>query len=165
MGYRTFKAEIYHGNSDNRQCEQCRQAPLTIHCIFQTCRGFLEWAKNKWSNIYTYTHIYCSKKNRWSCQQYKHRWLLKIANNHPAKQPFLAMQAARSELSLSSLSLQATIIWDPDTVVTRSEDFQESWSPSLNVFAQFHPPDLLRIIALLKITHMEQLVGPEMSWM
>lgn len=65
-------------NSDNRQCEQCRQAPLTIHSIFETCWGFLERAKNKWRNaaIYTHTHIYyCSINNRWSCQQCKHRWL------------------------------------------------------------------------------------------
>lgn len=69
MSYKPFKAEIQHGNSDNHQCEQCRQAPLTIHSIFQTCRGFLERAKNKPRNaaIYTYTQrytYYCSKKEQ-----------------------------------------------------------------------------------------------------
>lgn len=121
MSYKPFKAEIYHGNSDNRQCEQCRQAPLTIHNIFQTCWGFFERAKNKCRSAATHTHTYycCSKKNRWSCQQCKHKWLLKTANKCPAKQPFLAIQAAYSELSLSSPSLQAIIIWDPDSLSWR----------------------------------------------
>lgn len=156
-------------NSDNRQCKQCRQAPLRIHNIFQTCRGFLERAKNKCRNaaIHTHTHIYIIVQKITggpaSSVNTDDSWK-QLANTQLDSPSSHGSSTFRALPEFSqSISHNHQGSWLP--VMTRPEDFQAFWSPSPTVFAQFHPTDLPRIIALLKITHAEQLVGPETSRM